>query len=583
MGTACSTGYRCHPTTTTQLQLEYVHEMYYPMNVVKVSDILQMDNVPLPHMELEKLGLLHTWCHGMFTIFISHQWLGAAHPDPGGRQFAILRDTLRGIVDGSLEVEADPITVMNASLEKVDAETRKAVCNGYVFLDWFAIPHITARMREDQTQSQGLLAVRSIPVYVEVADLFVALVPNLTRENGSICNYSSWLSRGWCIAELWCRLLSCKRNTSVIVVHCPSEVKFIHPFDWQANRICDGEFTVEEDRAEVSQLGAVALARKMAFLASHGMWDVYRFFVAQRPMMLGQKSTARSLETFLDDFRFDNLEHTRAKLGMNGVMCAAFSEDIGMLRQLVETPADVNFKVKGLLELGFFDGQPALGLIAKSCSVQVLSTFLELGADVNAQDRNGVTPIGMVRSSEHLHVLAEFGADLHSPVFPLGLSPIALVMSHACPRTIEAMLSLKCDPNPKIHGLGYGPLHAITAFSRENGHAADIARLLLAHGANLNFKAHPDGVFKAITYGARAYFAFVRMECSSLMSVKVLASLPGLTPVAFAALLGSTALVQIFMEAGAEMVANHRGDFPDDLARANLHHDLATAFSFFSI
>ena len=62
----------------------------------------------------------------MFTVFVSHQWLGAVHPDPDGRQFAILRETLQGIVNGSLEVEADPITVLNASLEKVDAETREA-------------------------------------------------------------------------------------------------------------------------------------------------------------------------------------------------------------------------------------------------------------------------------------------------------------------------------------------------------------------------------------------------------------------------------------------------------------------------
>ena len=194
---------------------------------------------------------------------------------------------------------------------------------------------------------------------------------------------------------------------------------------WQANRIREGDFTVEEDRAEVSQLGAVALARKMTFLASRSMWDVYRFFVAQSPMMLGQASKARSMETFLSDFRFDDLEHARVKRGMNGVMCAAFSEDIGMLRQLVATPADANFKVEGLLELGFFDGQPALGLITRSCSVeagklpdvveltrnlrlrsglasQVVSTFLELGADVHAQDRNGLSPICMVRSPEHL-------------------------------------------------------------------------------------------------------------------------------------------------------------------------------------
>lgn len=31
-------------------------------------------------------------------------------------------------------------------------------------------------------------------------------------------NYLTWLSRGWCRAELWCRLLSNREDTSVVVV-----------------------------------------------------------------------------------------------------------------------------------------------------------------------------------------------------------------------------------------------------------------------------------------------------------------------------------------------------------------------------
>ena len=34
MGIACSAGYGSHTTTK---QLEYVHEMYFPMNVVKAD------------------------------------------------------------------------------------------------------------------------------------------------------------------------------------------------------------------------------------------------------------------------------------------------------------------------------------------------------------------------------------------------------------------------------------------------------------------------------------------------------------------------------------------------------------------
>ena len=56
----------------------------FPMYVVKMSDFLKMQGVPEPHHVLKQKGLLHTWQPGMFTIFVSHQWLGREHADPAG-------------------------------------------------------------------------------------------------------------------------------------------------------------------------------------------------------------------------------------------------------------------------------------------------------------------------------------------------------------------------------------------------------------------------------------------------------------------------------------------------------------------
>ena len=47
------------------------------------------------------------------------------------------------------------------------------VADGYLFLDWFAIPQITARtdgVNEDAARSDAALAVQSIPAYVEACD-----------------------------------------------------------------------------------------------------------------------------------------------------------------------------------------------------------------------------------------------------------------------------------------------------------------------------------------------------------------------------------------------------------------------------
>ena len=183
----------------------------------------------------------------------------------------------------------------------------------------------------------------------------------------------------------------------------------------------------------------------------------------------------------------------------------------------------------------------------------------------------------------HVHALVAAGADLHSPVFPIGLTPLTCAISHACHRTVEAMLLAKCDPNPELNGVGYGPLHSAAGFSRENKHAVEITRVLLSHGADLNLQARPCHVFKILSWAARAYFHVVNLECSSMMSLKVLASLPGLTPVGFAALLGDGAVTQVLVDAGAEMLTNDRGDSLSDLAMANLHETLLPSLSALSV
>ena len=115
---------------------------------------------------------------------------------------------------------------------------RQQVLEGYIFLDWFAIPQITARIQgvnEDQTKSDAALAVQSIPFYVEVSNIFLALVPEVKHlDTQKCCNYGSWLARGWCRAELWCHLLSNKPHAHAIVIFSPKEAQVMFSADWQA-------------------------------------------------------------------------------------------------------------------------------------------------------------------------------------------------------------------------------------------------------------------------------------------------------------------------------------------------------------
>ena len=93
---------------------------------------------------------------------------------------------------------------------------------------------------------------------------------------------------------------------------------------------------------------------------------------------------------------------------MNPVLCAAFAGDAKILRALLENRADANQKLYGLSDLGFYDGQTVLMAATKSRQTpEVLSTLIELRADVNAATRIGLTTIALVRDPGQLGVLME--------------------------------------------------------------------------------------------------------------------------------------------------------------------------------
>ncbi|CAK9019538.1 unnamed protein product [Durusdinium trenchii] len=194
----------------------------------------------------------------------------------------------------------------------------------------------------EETKSDAALAVQSIPAYVEASDLFIALVPDLVHaDTGVSCNYTSWLSRGWCRAELWCRLLSNREDPSVICLFSAKEAEFIFPLDWQQSRISDGAFTVESDREEVVKLGEMALKSKLDHLKSHGRLTHYRFYLAWRAKLLNQDQESWDLNGFLEHFDFPSIsEAIKEQKGMTGMCCAVMAGDTKIIRQLVEHRAD---------------------------------------------------------------------------------------------------------------------------------------------------------------------------------------------------------------------------------------------------
>ena len=155
-----------------------------------------MRGPPEPHNVLQEQGLLQQWYPGMFVIFVSHQWLSSVHPDPKGQQVQVLQQALQGIIDGTLDVHES--IVARTDDKSLSDNLRRHVAAGFIFFDWLSIPQITARqhgVNEETTKSDAALAVQSIPAYVELSNMFIALVPELLHKDSSaLVNYATWLS-----------------------------------------------------------------------------------------------------------------------------------------------------------------------------------------------------------------------------------------------------------------------------------------------------------------------------------------------------------------------------------------------------
>ena len=561
-----------------------VHQCSFPMYLVKVADFLDMEGVLQPHHILKQKGLLHKWKPGMFAIFISHQWLGAKSPDPFGQQLLVLKRALQAFIDGSMKVEVDLMRTFNVDHEGTSYEQ---VADGYLFLDWFAIPQITERIdgvNDDANQiTDTARAVQSIPAYVEACDMFVALVPDLVHsDTGLQCNYSSWLSRGWCRAELWCRLLSNRRDTSVVVIFSARETLYILPHDWQRNLISDGLFTVESDRAVVVKLGEMALRSKIEHLNQLGPVTDYRFHLAQQPRLLQQRSLGfGDLQSFLEHFGFTTLEAAvKHERGMTGMLCAIMAGDMDIVQTLVKQRADANARVSGLAHLGYSDSLTLLMVSSYgNQDSKMLSLLISLHADPNlsciSETGSILTAAWVATHPGHVQVLLEKRADfLTSP-------PLTGVAGIGSTETVQAFLDARCDPN-SLAPNGFGPMYSISLFGRGNPHAPQTLELLLSVRADANAPARPQGNLYWHCMRARVCAALWGLENCGVYQ-RQMASLPGATALSIAAVMGDQEQVKVLLKNDAEHLANDRGDTPEDLARAAGHTELLSILSTFSV
>jgi len=216
-----------------------------------------------PHDDLLKAGKLKEWQPGMLMIFVSHQWRGRKHPDPGMKQFHVLQGCLRNIIAGKCMVESNWMSFLYFNRdEKFSAILTQSFADAYIWYDYFCVPQLGTSY--DPMAGEMLMrAVNSIPEYVCMCQYFFVLCPELVHEAGHPLSFLTWQQRGWCLMEEIARRLG-HFNEMVVVITGEDQASLHESQDYlshpvalggfaccELNHVCDG-VSIPCDKEKIS-------------------------------------------------------------------------------------------------------------------------------------------------------------------------------------------------------------------------------------------------------------------------------------------------------------------------------------------
>eukprot|EP00929_Paragymnodinium_shiwhaense_P079870 TRINITY_DN41638_c0_g1_i1.p1 TRINITY_DN41638_c0_g1~~TRINITY_DN41638_c0_g1_i1.p1 ORF type:complete len:646 (-),score=107.59 TRINITY_DN41638_c0_g1_i1:366-2303(-) len=565
-----------------------VNEMLFPMYVVPYKDFLAMEQVQA-QQDLQKAGVLKEFSPSMgHTLFVSHQWVGAAHPDPGFEQLACLQQALKNLLDGSAEVA---LTYFDAAFGVADERVTAADLLArplFIWYDYFSIPQIVAR-GENQNVDQDLgMAVDSIPAYIEMSEFFFILAPHCLQEDTQLpLDYQTWRERGWCRAERAARMLAVSKKRMTIVTS-PHNLQAVDSLESYLASVGNGQFTVEGDKARIAPFVQNMLRRKLETIEDKRSHK-YRLFSCLRfKMMAGlpavaanhrlsvrsQSSRVRRMSRAVDEcwLRIDNfLEElgfadARAhEAGCWTPLCyAACAGSWSLMKQLLDAKADPNEgtgEVDSLLMLS--TGSLPSDICALLSHNEALEMLLELQVKEDGIDeahlKSALFNCAFVDNAEGISILQRYGADIRVRNEG-GASLVSVATSKGCPAVLETLLKsvygrklCENDSAPPLHLAMFTP------------NTTAVVKHLVNARANVNKRDQWPDRDKAAIRRCRAQ-SFGDGEAKDLLC-RIHYFWEGATPLVMAVAAGKLETVELLLEAKAHLhLRNKQGKTAADVA-----------------
>ena len=156
----------------------------------------------------------------------------------------------------------------------------------------------------------------------------------------------------------------------------------------------------------------------------------------------------------------------------NELLEAARNGDLIKVQTLLEKGANPNAKDD--------DGKTPLHNAVKEGHVEIVKLLLEHGANPNAQDDGGLTPLHSAAFHGYVEIvklMLEHGANPNAKTI-LGHTPLHIAVQEGYVEIVKLLLEHRADPNAKDN-IGRTPLH----YAAQEG-CVDVVRILLERGAD---------------------------------------------------------------------------------------------------